>query len=361
MGVISPLAYLRKAHLDGVEAEGDKPLMAADNRCSRLQSVHTALSEFGQPRLSKAPALPDIHGYAGRANWAFAHGGSSGKTQKQRTGEYVIRRIHLALALAALSCAAGAARSSPWPPSMEHPQVPLWQGAPPDPFRVSGPERVANHPRSADGIQYTEVSNVSKPTLTIYPPQHRKTDAAVLVLPGGGYWTLAIDLEGTEVCDWLTSNGITCILVKYRVPSYDKKIESRSGPYPDSPAALEDSQRAIALTRFNARKWGIDPNKIGVLGFSAGGHLVAATSTQNRIYKRTDAIDDVSVRPDFGMALYPGHLWINEEKFELNTAVPVNSKTPPQFIVQSEADPVDDVNNSLRAAGGGKLPSGENP
>ncbi len=256
-------------------------------------------------------------------------------------------RLALALALAALSCGVGAARSSPWPPSTEHPQIQLWRGAPPDTFHVNGPEHIADHPKTVDALRYIEVSNVSRPTLTLYQPQKRSTNAAVLVFPGGGYWTLAIDLEGTEVCDWLTTNGITCILVKYRVPSYDKEGKSRSGPYPNSPVALEDAQRAIALTRFNARKWGIDPSKVGVLGFSAGGHLVAATSTHDRVYTRTDAIDDISVRPDFGIALYPGHLWVNEDAFALNSAVPVNSKTPPQFIVQSEDDPVDEVNNSL--------------
>ena len=166
-----------------------------------------------------------------------------------------------------------------------------------------------------------------------------------MVYPGGGFWILAIDLEGTDVCDWLTARGITCVLVKYRVQG-DKEYP-RSGPYPDNPVALEDAQRAIALTRFHAKDWGINPHKIGVLGFSAGGHLVAATSTLDRIYKPVDAVDRESVRPDFGIALYPGHLWIDEDKFELNPNVPVNAHTPPQFIVQNEDDPVDSINNSL--------------
>ncbi len=135
--------------------------------------------------------------------------------------------------------------------------------------------------------------------------------------------------------------------MKYRVPNYDKNPKSRTGPYPLSPVALEDSQRAIALTRSHAAEWGIDPHRIGVLGFSAGGHLVAATSTHDRIYKPTDAVDQTSTRPDFGIALYPGHLWIDDDKFELNPDVPVDARTPPQFIVQSGDDPVDNVNNSL--------------
>ena len=111
----------------------------------------------------------------------------------------------------------------------------------------------------------------------------------MVVFPGGGYWILAIDLEGTEVCDWLTSKGITAILLKYRVPGHPQQ-SPRSGPYPDSSEALEDAQRAVGLVRFHAAEWHIDPQKIGVLGFSAGGHLVAAMSRhfEQRLYKPVD-------------------------------------------------------------------------
>jgi len=149
------------------------------------------------------------------------------------------------------------------------------------------------------------------------------------------------------VCDWLTAKGVACVLVKYRVPGDDKKQSSRTGPYPQSPVALEDAQRAIARTRFHAKDWGIDPRKFGVLGFSAGGYLVAATGALDRIYKPIDAVDRQSVRPDFGIALYPGHLWIDDARFELNPNVPVNTHTPPTFIVQIEDDPVDSINNAL--------------
>ncbi|WP_442680221.1 alpha/beta hydrolase [Sphingomonas sp. ASY06-1R] len=195
------------------------------------------------------------------------------------------------------------------------------------------------------GKTVIEIDRVSRPTLTLYRPTGRNTGAAVIVYPGGGFWILAMDLEGSDVCDWLTAKGVACVLVKYRVPG--NHLSPRSGPYPVNPVALEDAQRAIAMTRFHARQWGIDPSKIGVLGFSAGGHLVAATSTLPRIYPPVDAIDRASVRPDFGIALYPGHLWIDEARFQLNPDVPVSASTPPQFIVQNEDDPVDDVNNSL--------------
>ena len=121
------------------------------------------------------------------------------------------------------------------------------------------------------------VGNVTRPTMTVYSPKGKNTGAAVVVFPGGGYQGLAIDLEGTEICDWLTSKGITCVLLKYRVT--DVGPYPKSGPYPESPMALEDAQRTVGLVRFHAAEWHIDPHKIGVLGFSAGGHLVAAIST----------------------------------------------------------------------------------
>jgi len=240
----------------------------------------------------------------------------------------------------------GAAHAATWQPARGHVQLALWPGAAPDPLPVSGPEYATSNPKSLiGGKPVIAINRVSRPTLTLYRPKGRNTGAAVVVYPGGGFWILAMDLEGTDVCDWLTVRGITCVLVKYRVPG-DKQYP-RSGPYPDNPVALEDAQRAIALTRFHAKEWGVDPHRIGVLGFSAGGHLVAATSTLERIYKPVDEIDKVSVRPDFGIALYPGHLWIDEGKFELNPDVPVSAHTPPQFIVQNEDDPVDSINNSL--------------
>jgi acetyl esterase/lipase len=228
------------------------------------------------------------------------------------------------------SAIGGGAHASPWPPAPGHVQLPLWSGAPPDPMPVS-----------------SRPDSVSKPTLTVYRPTGKNTGAAVVVYPGGGFWVLAMELEGTEVCDWLTAKGIACILVSYRVPGNDHDQRSRTGPYRKSPVALEDAQRALALTHFHARDWAIDPHRIGVLGFSAGGYLVAATSTMNRIYKPTDAIDRESVRPDFGIALYPGHLWTDEKRFELDPGVPVSRRTPPTFIVQNEDDPVDSINNSL--------------
>ncbi|MGB7769598.1 MAG: alpha/beta hydrolase [Verrucomicrobiia bacterium] len=235
------------------------------------------------------------------------------------------------------------AQARVWQPSPGHTQVPIWPGAAPDAKAqlVPGPEYVTNVV-SPSGVPWIAVCNVSQPTMTVYSPKGKNTGVAMVVFPGGGYNCLAIDLEGTEICDWLTSKGITAVLLKYRVPL--KKV----GPYWESPLALEDAQRTIGLVRFHAAKWRIDPHKIGVIGFSAGGHMVAATSTHfaKRSYPAVDAADQESCRPDFAIACYPGHLYHGED-LKLNPNVPVTSKTPPTFILQAEDDHVDGVEQSL--------------
>ncbi len=245
------------------------------------------------------------------------------------------------------------AQTPAWQPSPGHSQVPIWPGAVPDARPVTGPEVAATTGKESlvAGKPWVAVSNVSRPTMTVYSPTERNTGAAVVVFPGGGYQILAIDLEGTEVCDWLTSKGITCVLLKYRVPNsgmhWDEKCKCQITP--KSPTALEDAQRTVGLVRFHAAEWHIDPHKIGVLGFSAGGHLVAAISThfEHRLYPAVDAADKESCRPDFAVSLYPGHLWIDEEKLELNPDIHVASQTPPTFLLQAEDDHVDNVNHSL--------------
>jgi acetyl esterase/lipase len=258
-----------------------------------------------------------------------------------------MKRLTFAVSvLFAFGCAVAQAPISQ--PTSGHTQVPIWPGAVPDARPVSGPETFQTDTKElVAGKPWDYVGNVSQPTITVYSPKQNNTGAAVLVFPGGGYQILAIDLEGTEICDWLTSRGITCVLLKYRVPG-ELKLP-KSGAYPRSPEALEDAQRAIELLRFRAAEWNIDPNKIGVLGFSAGGHLVAAVSTHYpiRIYKPVDAADTASCRPDFAVSLYPGHLWIDESKLELNPDIKVTSQTPPTFLLQAENDDVDNINNTL--------------
>ena len=236
-----------------------------------------------------------------------------------------------------------------WQPSPGHTQVPIWPGKAPDAQAVKGPEVSETALDATGGKQlvggrpWVYLDRVSRPTMTVYSPVGRNTGAAVVVFPGGGYNILAIDLEGTEACDWLTSRGITCVLLKYRVPCV------KTGPYRDCRTALEDAQRTVGLVRFQAARWHVDPHRIGVLGFSAGGHMVAAISThfEKRLYPPVDAADTASCRPDFAVALYPGHLAVPERSFALNPDIQVTSRTPPTFLLQAEDDPIDPVENSL--------------
>lgn len=200
------------------------------------------------------------------------------------------------------------------------------------------------------GRPWTYISNVSRPTLTVYSPPGSNTGAAVVVFPGGGYQILAIDLEGTEVCDWLTARGITCVLLKYRVPNAGPSWDQQCGCDVDTRSSmpLEDAQRTVGLVRFHAAEWHIDPHKIGVLGFSAGGHLVAALSTRfdRRVYPAVDAADRESCRPDFAVVLYPGHLY-DPARSGLNADIHVSRNTPATFLLQAQNDSVDGVSNSL--------------
>jgi acetyl esterase/lipase len=246
------------------------------------------------------------------------------------------------------------AQTNVWQPSSNHRQIPIWLEAAPDAQPVPGPEYCTVRNNSLVASKpWVAVCDVSRPTMTVYPPKGKNRSVAVVVFPGGGYNVLAIDLEGTEVCDWLASRGITAVLLKYRVPGsgphYDSQLDRLV--VPKISIALEDAQRAVGLLRFHSTEWHIDPHKIGVLGFSAGGHLAAEISThfKKRLYPAVDAADKESCRPDFAVVLYPGHLCVHGKKFELNPDIQANitRQTPPTFLLQAEDDPVDDVNNSL--------------
>jgi acetyl esterase/lipase len=234
------------------------------------------------------------------------------------------------------------AQTNVWQPSPGHVQILLWPGTPPD-AQPCAPEYVTNA-SMPEGKSMVWVSNVSRPTMTVYSPSGTNTGIAMLVFPGGGYQGLAMDLEGTEICDWLNSQGITAVLLKYRVPLKEKEPYSQP-----TPQALEDAQRALSLVRYHAAEWGIDPHRLGVIGFSAGGHLVAATSTHfdQRSYAPVDAADRVSCRPDFAIGCYPGHLCDEDNGFNLNPNVPVTTNTPPTFLLMAEDDHVDHVEQSL--------------
>ena len=242
------------------------------------------------------------------------------------------------VAFCALSPSASSSAQKPaWSPAPGLSEVKLWPGTPPDAIPSAGPEvdtTNATNNNLIAGKPLVRLGNVSTPTLTVYPPKGNNTGAAVVVFPGGGYQILAIDLEGSEVCDWLNASGVTCVLVKYRVPN--------TGPYPKSPAALEDAQRAVGLVRQHAAEWHIDPKRIGVLGFSAGAHLAAALSTHfdKRLYPAIDAADQLSCRPDFAVIVYPGYLADASKNFEPNPDINPTADTPPSIIIQAEDDPV---------------------
>jgi len=218
--------------------------------------------------------------------------------------------------------------------------IPLWKGTAPGDNGTLGPEHdtTTGKDHMVAGGRVMRITNVSVPTLTVYPAANAgAAGPAVLVFPGGGYRILAWDLEGTEVCDWLNSAGVTCVLVKYRVPA-------REGQ-PSYVAPLQDAQRALGMVRARSKEWGIDPKRIGVLGFSAGAHLAATLGAyfEKRSYERVDEADDASCRPDFAILIYPGGA-VRDGK--LGAEAQPGAGAPPTFLVQTEDDPVH-VENSL--------------
>lgn len=256
----------------------------------------------------------------------------------------------IAISAFTLICAYSQAHSAVWEPSSGHEQVPIWPGTAPDTVPDAKPESA--------GVNGVTVTDVSRPTMTVYAPVGHNTGVAVVVFPGGGYKVLAMDLEGTEICDWLTSRGITCVLLKYRVPNSGPTWEKGHRHYPKVQTALQDAQRTLGLVRQHAAQWQVDPHKVGVIGFSAGGHLVAAVSTHfaQRTYKPIDDADKLSSRPDFAIALYPGHLWAHEDEdratrdetnMSLRSDIRVSADTPPTFLLQAEDDDVDGIEQSL--------------
>jgi acetyl esterase/lipase len=221
--------------------------------------------------------------------------------------------------------------------------IPLWPHGAPDESGTFGPEHDTAKPTDAPvgGKPVAKITDVTAPTITLYPaPADKNSHTTVIVFPGGGYRIIALDLEGTEVCQWLNSIGINAVLLKYRVPQ-------RPG-LPPYAAPLQDAQRALGIVRSRASDWHLNPARIGVLGFSAGGHLAAALSNnfETRTYKAIDPADTVSCRPDFAMLIYPAYLTADDEGKKLAPELPVSGSTPQTFLVQTEDDPVH-VENSL--------------
>jgi acetyl esterase/lipase len=236
-----------------------------------------------------------------------------------------------------------------WRPAAGRTQLPLWPATPPDARPVAGPEAVhyavdaeTRVRKLVGGKPYVYAENVARPTLTLYAPRGRPTGAAVIVYPGGGFSILAMDIEGTEACEWLNAMGVACVLLKYRVPC------APVGPYRDCPQAHQDAQRAMRIVRARARDWGIDPSRIGVMGFSAGAHMAIMSSTRTEsLYPPVDAADSVSSRPDFALVLYPGRVARRELGFAQNPAITIGERTPPTFLVHAFDDDLNPVENTL--------------
>lgn len=235
----------------------------------------------------------------------------------------------------AVLCASVAPRSEARYAAASEETLNLWPDKPPGETGTVAEEKVEKK-------AIVTITNVSKPTITVtHPPKEKNTGVAVVVCPGGGYNILAYEHEGTQVSEWLNSLGVTAVLLKYRVPR-------REGtPRGDPPIqALMDAQRAISLTRSKAKEWGVDPAKVGILGFSAGGHLSAWASTafEKRSYERVDDADGASCRPDFAALIYPGGV-VGRGQTELAPEIKVTAETPPMFFAHAGDDNVSPENS----------------
>ncbi|MDA1054077.1 MAG: alpha/beta hydrolase [Planctomycetota bacterium] len=228
--------------------------------------------------------------------------------------------------------------------------IDVWPGKPADDDASTiGEEKfreliVHGKPYEVAGKPTKWLTNVTQPTLTVYRPvQEQDTGMAMLICPGGGYHNLGWDVEGEEIAAWLNSFGVTGIILKYRCPRRPVDV---TGVPPLGP--LKDAQRAVSLVRSKAREWGIDPQRIGMIGFSAGGHLVGATATnfEQRSYDPIDAIDEISCRPDFGIPVYSGYFKVMETG-ELSSTVRTPANTPPLLFVHASDDPISDVEHSV--------------
>ena len=286
-----------------------------------------------------------------------------------RTSNGLRLKVGLALALFAVTIAA-CSDTTPLDRFPEQSAFPV-VATTPTPAAVTGPIEVPLWPEDSEVLQdgIRELANekwaATHPSFLLYSPKANSTRSAVLVFPGGGYKAVAIGPastlgpNGADVCRWLTDAGMTCILVKYRVPNTgcNWNRETRRHEQPRIPMALQDAQRAMSIVRHNAREYGIDPDRIGVMGFSAGGNLavLSSTSFRTRAYAPIDEIDQASLRPDFAIPVYPGHMTMEHKNKtpkavaaqELNTDIVISADIPPTLLVHAKDDPVDPVHYSL--------------
>ncbi len=236
----------------------------------------------------------------------------------------IARKVHFSAALLLLLSAGATLAGEPY-------LIDVWPGVPPGQKGDLAPDKVAGAKPNR------RVSEVTKPTLTVYRPEGGKNaGVAVLVAPGGGYQALMVDHEGEDVAKWLNSLGVTAAVLRYRIPQ--PRTQSRDAN--DFPPH-RDAQRALSLMRSKAAEWGVDPNKIGMIGFSAGGHLTTQTATnyEKRAYEPVDAVDSVSCKPDFAIIVYPGGTLV-KSKDALVPDLKFTKDTPPCFLVMASNDPV---------------------
>ena len=246
-------------------------------------------------------------------------------------------------------------REGVWQPTAGGTQVPLWPADVPlaKPDTGNRPEATGNGSPLVGGRMWHWASYVTRPTMTIYKPEGRNTGAAMMVLPGGGFSAVATDLEGSEICDWVVRRGMTCVMLKYRTPQVWPNVGGRQ-QRPRVLLALEDAQRAMGLLRQRASTYGLDPRKIGVIGFSAGAYLVANMSnTEERTFTIGDAADRQSPRPDFAIVVYTARMLDNsggKNSLELQSWVRISPTAPPTLIIHAMNDSVDDVRQAMAYA-----------
>jgi acetyl esterase/lipase len=234
-------------------------------------------------------------------------------------------------------------------PAAEPLVIALWPGSAPEETGNIGPERIRMSPKlDRKQVEVTEqtqlITGVTNPTITIYRPAGTvNTGTAMLICPGGGYWDLYWQLEGEEVAAWLNTMGVTGILLKYRVPRRPDEPKGEPARRP-----LQDAQRAVSLVRGKATQWGIHPDRIGIVGFSAGGHLAIATATSfdKRSYEPIDDVDKISCRPDFAIPVYSGYLKA-KDKDELAPGLHIPTNTPPVFLVHGGEDIISPPDHSV--------------
>lgn len=251
-------------------------------------------------------------------------------------------RIVLLVLCLGLLLIEGRAQDKPAEPRKPDVVINVWPETPPGDEGVTVlPETdiTKDSDRLIAGRRIIKLANVSTPTLSVYRPAKDKSNGtAVVICPGGAYNILALDLEGTEVAEWLNTLGVTGIVLKYRVPARHKDTRYL--------AAVQDAQRAMSLVRQHASEWGLDAQRIGILGFSAGGDCACRTALMPRQYEAVDTVDMLPFRPDFALLIYPGYL-AEKDGSRLQADLKVTKDAPPMFLVHAFDDGVTPLSSSL--------------